>query len=142
MRGSITKITFERGLDFVVKEDGTEGTGDHTLLAGDTLFPIDVVDTILHHNGSRWTVLHAFSNLALSANNRHAYDRVRVDHHDPNRTLFGVVYTKAMNGADQFTDLTTGTSFRYHGQFPRHLFLRNKLNFNDQIPAGGRQAKL
>jgi hypothetical protein len=77
------------------------------LLAGDALFAVNIVDAVLCRDGSRWTVLHAFGYLALSADNGHPYDRVGVDNHDPNRALFRVIHSEAMNGTDKLTDLAS-----------------------------------
>jgi hypothetical protein len=106
-----------------MEEDGAKRAGDDTLLAGDALFAVNIVDTILCRDGSGRAVLHAFGYLALSADNGHPYDGVGVDHHDPNGTLFGVIHSEAMNGTDQLTDLTSRTPFRHHSQLPRHFFL-------------------
>jgi len=93
------------------------------LLAGDTLFAIDIVDTILCRDGSCRAVLHAFGYLALPADNRHPYDRMGIDYHDPNRTFFRVVHSETMNGTDELADFASRTSFRHHSQLPGHFLL-------------------
>jgi hypothetical protein len=116
----IAEVALKGGLSLFMQEDGAEGARESTLLAGDTFLPINVIDPILGDDGSRRAVLHAFGNLALPADNGHPYDRVRIDHHDPNGTLFRVVYPEALNGTDQFTDLASRTSFRHYSQLPGH----------------------
>lgn len=123
MGAPVAEIAFKGRLHFFVKEDRSEGTRDDTLLAGDALFLIDVVDAILGHDGSGWAVLHAFGYLALPADDGHPDDGMGVDHHDANGALLGVVHPKALNGTDQFAKLTSGTSFCDHCQLPGHVFL-------------------
>ena len=53
-----------------MEEDGTKRTRDHALLAGDTFLSIDVVNPVLHHDGSSWAVFHALGHLALAADNQ------------------------------------------------------------------------
>ena len=93
------------------------------MLTGDALFTVNIVDTVLRCDGSCRTVLHAFGNLALSTDNGHPYDRVRVNYHHPDGTLFRVVHAEPTNRTDQFTNLTSRTSLRHDRQFPRHDFL-------------------
>jgi hypothetical protein len=93
----VTEIAFKRRFDLLMEEDGAKRTRNDTLLAGNTLFAIDIVDAILCRDGSGRAILHAFGYLALPADNRHPYDRVRVDHHDPNRTFFRIVHSETMN---------------------------------------------
>jgi hypothetical protein len=114
-RLSATKIAFKGRLDILVKEDSPKGTGDDALLTGDALLAVDIIDSVLRRDGSRGTVLHALGHLALPADNRHPYDRVRIDDHHSNGTFFGVVHSETVDGADQFTDLASGASFRYDG---------------------------
>jgi hypothetical protein len=106
-----------------VEEDSAKRTGDHALLTGDALFTVNIINTIFRCDGSGRTVLHAFGYLALSADNGHPYDRVRINHHDPNRTLLGIVHTETVDGTDQFANLASGTSFSHDRQLPRHLIL-------------------
>ena len=106
-----------------MKIDGAKGAGDDTLLAGNTFLPVDVVDSILGHDGPCRTVLHALGHLALPADDRHSYDRVRIDYHYLNRTLFRVVHSKTFDGADEFANLASGTALRHNGQLAGHIFL-------------------
>jgi hypothetical protein len=106
-----------------VKEDGPKRAGDHALLAGDALLTINVIDAILRGDRSSRAVLHALGYLTLPTDNGHPNDRVRIDDHHPDRTLFRVVHSETVNGADQFTNLASGTSLRYNRQLPRHFFL-------------------
>jgi hypothetical protein len=48
---------------------------------------------------------------------------VRINHHDPNGTLLGVVHPETVDGTDQFANLASGTSFSHDRQLPRHLIL-------------------
>jgi hypothetical protein len=124
----VTEITFKRRLDLLVKENSPKRARDHALLAGDTFFTIDIIDAVLRRDGSRRAVLHAFGYLALSADNGHPYDRVRIDDHHSDGTFFRVVHSETVNGTDQLTNLASGASFRHHGQFPRHLILLKTLS--------------
>jgi hypothetical protein len=117
-----------------VEEDSTKRTGDHALLAGNALFTVNIIDTILRCDGSGWTVLHAFGYFTLSADNGHPYDRVRVNHHHPNRTLLGVVHSETVNGTDQFANLASGTSLSHNSQLQRHVFLLLKTTKIDNPP--------
>ena len=120
---SIAQIAFKRRFDLFMKKDGTKRTGDHALLAGDTLFTVNIIDTVLGRDGSGRTVLHAFGNLALSTDNGHSYDWVRVDHHHADGALLGVVHSETIDGADQFANFTSRTSLWHDRQLPRHFFL-------------------
>jgi len=59
---------------------------------------------------------------------------VRIDHHHPDGTLLGIVHSEALDGANQFADLATGTSFRHHSQLPSHDFL---LPNSPSLPING-----
>jgi hypothetical protein len=111
---TVTEIAFKRRFDLLMEEDGTKRTGNDALLAGDALFAVDIIDAILCRDGSGRAVLHALGYLALPADNRHSYDRMGIDHHDPNCALLGVVHSKTMNGTNQFADLASGTSLGDH----------------------------
>jgi hypothetical protein len=124
-----------------VEVDGPKGTRDDTLLAGDTFLPVDVIDPVFRRNGAGRAVLHAFSHLALAADNRHSYDRVGIDHHHLDGTLLWVVHSKAFDGTDQFTNLASGTAFGHNGQFPRHIFLL-ALKRMTSVPMRGRVLSL
>jgi len=119
----VAKVALKGGFSLLMKEDGAEGARESTLLTGDTFLFVNVIDPIFGDNGPSRAVLHAFGDLALPADNGHPYDRVGIDHHDPNGTLFRVVYPEALNGTDQFTDLTSRTSFRHYSQLPGHFCL-------------------
>jgi hypothetical protein len=114
-RTSVAEIAFKRCLDLLMKEDGPKRAGGHALLTGDALLTVDVIDTVLRSDSPCRTVLHAFCHLALPADNRHPYDRVRIDDHHPNGTLLRVVHPETVDGTDQFTNLASGASFRYDG---------------------------
>jgi hypothetical protein len=120
---SIAKIAFKRRFDFLVKKDSAKRTGGHTLLAGDTLLTVNIIDTVLGCDGSSRTILHALGNLALSTDDGHSYDRVRVDDHHPNGALLGVVYPETIDGANQLANLTSRASLSYDGQLPSHVIL-------------------
>jgi len=123
LRIPVTEVAFKWCFNLLMEEDGTKRTRDDTLLTGNTLFTVNIVDAILCRDGSGRAVLHTFGYLALPADNRHPDDRVRVDHHDPNRTFLRIVYSETINGTDKLTNLAPGTSFGHYSQLPGHIFL-------------------
>jgi len=119
----VTEIAFKRCFDLLMQEDSAKRTGSHALLTGDAFFIVNIIDTVLRRDGSSRTILHAFGDFALSADDGHPYDGMRIDDHHPNCALFGVIHAEAIDGTDQFANLASGTTFRDDSQLPRHLLL-------------------
>jgi hypothetical protein len=106
-----------------MEENSAKRTGNHALLTGDAFFIVNIIDTILRRDGSGRAVLHAFGDLALSADDRHPYDGMRIDHHHSNGALLRVIHSKAIDRTDQFANLASRTAFGNDSQLPRHLLL-------------------
>jgi hypothetical protein len=112
-RVSIAQITFERMLDILMKEHGTEGAACKALVTGDALFLVQSDDPVLFKDGVGGAAFTAFWYSTLLAHNGHTDDRMRIQHHHPHAAFFGIVGVLAADAAGKFADSASGAPLRY-----------------------------
>jgi len=103
-----------------VEEDRSERAGDDALLARNALLAIDIVDTVLGHDGGGGTGIAALRLLAVAAYDGHPDYRMRIDGDDPYARFLGITDPESLDGAHDLAETTAGTAFRDHGEFLGH----------------------
>jgi len=98
-----------------MEKDGTKRARYYTLLTGNAFFFINVTVSIFTYNSIGGAVFSALGLFTLSADNGHPDDRMGIDNHHPDATLFRIIGSEAVDGTDHLTKLTTRTPLRNNG---------------------------
>jgi hypothetical protein len=106
---TLTEITLKGNGEITMKENSTKGARHHTLLTGNAFFLINLAVPLFNDNRIRGTILPALRLFTLFTDNGHSDDRMGINNHHPDATLFRVVSPKAIDGTDHFTQLTART---------------------------------
>jgi hypothetical protein len=93
-----------------MEKDGTKRARHYALLAGNTLFLINVTISIFYYNGICGTIFLAFWFFTLPADNGHPDNRMGINNYHPDAALFGIINSKTIDGTDHFTKPTARTS--------------------------------
>jgi hypothetical protein len=104
---TLTEIALEGGDHITVEKNCPKRARHHTLLTGNTFVFVNLAISIFRNNGIGRTVFPALWLFALLTDNRHANDRVGVQNHHAYTTLLRIIDSKAVDGADHFTKLTS-----------------------------------
>jgi hypothetical protein len=111
LRVTFTEITLEGNIKITVKENSPKRARHYTLLTRNAFFLINLAVPLLGHNRIGGAVFPALWLFTLLTDNGHSDNRMGVNNHHTDATLFRIVSSKTIDGTDHFTKLAARAPF-------------------------------
>jgi hypothetical protein len=102
---TFTEITLEGSIQITMKENSPKRARHHTLLARNAFFLINLAVPLFNNDRIGGAVFSALRLFTLLTDNGHSDDRMGINNHHTDATLFRIVNSKTIDGTDHFTKL-------------------------------------